>query len=103
MTYNYKNKSTELLKCLNSSRKVKIKKGWSEEVGAGFIAEDIKHVEIAGKNKYNNIIIKISFNFGHIQDFEAKDLNLRETEELIKFIKLRKTEEIYNKLLKEIY
>ena len=37
MTYNYQSEKTELLKAFRNSRTLKIKAGWSREVGAGLI------------------------------------------------------------------
>ena len=62
------------------SRNNKIKSGWSRESGSGFVMEDIIDVISIGK--------KIEFIFGWgKQTLEIKELNLRETEELIKFCK----------------
>lgn len=37
----YKSEETQMLKALRMSRALKEKAGWSREIGAGFIAEDI--------------------------------------------------------------
>ena len=85
------NKYTEnsmLLKMLRNSRTRKIKNGWSREAGAGFIESDIKEVKLYGKT------FTIYFNFLHHQAFTTADLNLRETEELIKWIEPRRQKEL---------
>lgn len=77
--YNWKDRKNRLLKMLRMSKKMKEKKGWSRESGAGFIEDDIKFVSMSGK------LIKIEFSWGN-QDFKVNDLNLRETEELLKWV-----------------
>lgn len=80
ITYNYQSEKTELLKALRNSRTLKIKAGWSREVGAGFIKEDIAEISKDGKN------INITLLNNYTMEVETKDLNLRETEEAIKFL-----------------
>lgn len=80
ITYNYQSEKTELLKALRNSRTLKIKAGWSREVGAGFIKEDIAEISKDGKN------IKITLLNNYTMEVETKDLNLRETEEAITFL-----------------
>ena len=57
-------------------------------MGAGFIAADIKDVVLTGK------IITIYFKYGHYQAFTTNDFNLRETEELIEYIKNERQKEM---------
>jgi len=85
--YNFKSDTTELLRKLRASISQREKKGWSRNVGAGFIKEDIKEVTLIGKK------IKIEFNYEHIQTFDVNDLNLREQEELVKYLEIREQEE----------
>ena len=68
------------MKALRNSRTLKIKAGWSREVGAGFIKEDIAEISKDGKN------IKITLLNNYTMEVETKDLNLRETEEAITFL-----------------
>lgn len=75
----YKSEETQMLKALRMSRALKEKAGWSREMGAGFIAEDITEMKIVGKD------IHFTFGWGE-QTIAIKDLNLRETEESIKFL-----------------
>lgn len=80
MVYKYKTIYGRLLKALRNSATYKIKHKWSRECGSGFIAEDVREV------KEINTGFKIRFKWGE-QFFETtKELNLRETEELIKFL-----------------
>jgi len=78
--YDWKDDTTRMLRALRNSRTLKVKYGWSRESGAGFISEDIKDASLVGKK------IRIYFNWLHQQDFDTCDLNLRETEELIKYL-----------------
>ena len=72
---------TLMLKALRNSHTLKIKNGWIRETGAGFIADDILKIV------YNpNKTLTIYFNWPHQQTFKTAELNLRETEEAIKFI-----------------
>ncbi len=75
----YKSEETHMLKALRMSRALKEKAGWSREIGAGFIAEDITDMKIVDKD------IHFTFSWGE-QTIAIKDLNLRETEEAIKFL-----------------
>ena len=115
--YEWKNDFSKMLRMLRNSRTLKIKHGWSRDMGAGFIKEDIKEVELLKtcpfgvtrneaceddvcqnceyrKVEGKDIIckypppnaIKIAFYFDHVQTFKTNDLNLRETEELIKWL-----------------
>jgi len=77
----FKSKKTELLKILRASRTAKEKAGWSRLVGAGFVDEDIDSVEKVTKH-----LLKFKFRFGHTQNIRVNELNLRETEEAIKFL-----------------
>ncbi len=65
---------------LKQSLKEKTKAGWARDIGAGFIAEDIDGVSLRGNSVH---IITPTFT----QNIPIKELNLRETEELIKAIK----------------
>jgi hypothetical protein len=80
--YEWKNEATKMLRMLRNSRALKIKHGWSREMGAGFIKDDIKSMKLNADNT-----ITITFHFDHIQTFKTSDLNLRETEEAIKYLK----------------
>lgn len=76
---------SRILKSLRMSRTRKIKANWSREVGAGFIADDIKNIQLVYK-KPANWTFKFHFHFGHKQDFSIDELNLRETEEAIEWL-----------------
>ena len=77
----FKSKKTELLKILRASRTAKKKAGWSRLVGAGFIEEDIDSIDKVTKH-----VLRFKFKFGHSQNIPVRELNLRETEEAIKFL-----------------
>ena len=81
MAYNWKNEKSNILRILRASRKAKIKAGWSRCIGAGFICDDISRIVLTGKKRFT-----IDFNWSHTQSFKAHELNLRETEEAIKFL-----------------
>jgi len=80
----FKSPYHRLQKILSSSMSIKKKAGWSRDVGAGFIKNDIKSVVLYPDNSF-----KIVFKWDHEQKFKAGDLNLRETEELLKWVKER--------------
>jgi hypothetical protein len=42
----YKSEETHMLKALRMSRALKEKAGWSREIGAGFIAEDMTEMKL---------------------------------------------------------
>ncbi len=75
----YKSEETHMLKSLRMSRALKEKAGWSRVIGAGFIVEDITKMNMVDKD------IHFTFGWGE-QTIAIKDLNLRETEEAIKFL-----------------
>lgn len=77
----FKSEKTELLKILRASRTVKEKAGWSRLVGAGFICDDIDSIKKVTKH-----VLKFKFKFGHTQNIRVNELNLRETEEAIRFL-----------------
>jgi hypothetical protein len=52
----YKSEETQMLKALRMSRALKEKAGWSREIGAGFIVEDITKMNLSAKD--------IHFTFG---------------------------------------
>lgn len=70
----------ELVKALRMSLAMKKKSGWSRDVSAGFIAEDIKDSFIAQHEKGS-----VFFEFQDARKWvaEIRDLNVRELEELI--------------------
>jgi len=78
--YDFKSEKTRLLKILRMSIRQKEKKGWSENIGAGFIADDLKEVRL--DDDKNITLISAGFK----QTLKVSDLNLRETKELLRFI-----------------
>ncbi|MFA5307592.1 MAG: hypothetical protein WC365_09145 [Candidatus Babeliales bacterium] len=85
MTYTYKSEYTGALKALRNSRKLKIKHGWSRDIGSGFIAQDITRIAPLPDG------LGFLFSWG-TQTIKIADLNLRETEETIKWLELRISE-----------
>jgi nitrate reductase NapAB chaperone NapD len=83
MTYNFQNPNTALLNRLKKSLAVKQKSGYSRDVSAGFIAEDLQEIyqDISGEI----IVVTEAFR----QRMWIKDLNLRETEEAIRFVQIK--------------
>ncbi|MGQ9642111.1 MAG: hypothetical protein ACUVUF_08370 [Candidatus Bathycorpusculaceae bacterium] len=73
---------------------MKVKAGWSRNVAAGFIMEDVRDVHlnadksltimVAGENETEKAWLKWTV--------KTADLNLRETEELIKYLEKRQIE-----------
>jgi len=84
--YDFKSEKTRLLKILRMSIRQKKKKGWSENIGVGFIADDLKEVKL--DDDKNITLISEGFK----QTLKVSDLNLRETKELLKFVE---NEEFY--------
>jgi hypothetical protein len=82
--YKFKSENTKILKALRMSRKFKIKANWSRKVSAGFVAEDIESITLGAKVYVYNLNFR--FKGGREQTISIKELNLRETEEAIKFI-----------------
>lgn len=79
--YKWKDDKTKMLRMLRNSRTLKVKYGWSRNIGAGFIKDDIKTVHLNSDKTFT-----IHFNFLHTQTFTTGDLNLRETDEVIKYL-----------------
>jgi hypothetical protein len=86
-----KSEKDKLIKLLEESIKQKIKDGWSEDIGAGFIAEDIIGAML---NTDGSITLGMLANN---QNLKIEDLNLRETKELLKFLE---NEDIINMMRK---
>ena len=78
--YKWKDDKTKMLRMLRNSKTLKEKNGWSREVGAGFIVDDIKSIELLDDKS-----LIFEFGWGR-QTMKVGDLNLRETEEAIKFL-----------------
>jgi len=84
VTYRYKSAKTRMLKKLRASRAAKVKAGWSRKTSPGFIAKDITDVSLA-QVWVNDIQICVKTPaFGLI--WKTRQFNLRETEEIIKFL-----------------
>ena len=88
----WKSDITYMLQQLRNSRALKVKAGWSREGGAGFIMEDIRGVHLnpdktitiltGGENETEKTWLPLTVSVGQ--------LNLRETEEVIKYLEKRK-------------
>lgn len=81
--YDWKNADSKMLRMLRNSQSQKIKNGWSRDVGAGFVKADLTNATLLTENR---ILIELP---GWNQKVKTGDLNLRETEELIKYIEGR--------------
>jgi hypothetical protein len=81
-----------MLQQLRNSRTLKVKAGWSREGGAGFIMEDIRGVRL-NPDKTITILTgaenETERTWLH-QTVSVGQLNLRETEEVIKYLEKRK-------------
>ncbi len=77
----YQSERTKMLKMLRNSQTLKVKNGWSRKVGSGFIVADITDMSLVGDNT-----ILFEFGDGHKQALTTGELNLRETDEAIKFL-----------------
>ena len=100
----YQSKETELLKVINTSLTKKRGKGWSRNTGAGFLAEEIKEVflddelikEVWEKGKepkqFFQTNLCVVLKWGHTLNQMPKDYNLRETEEIVKYLKKKMAE-----------
>ena len=78
--YNWKNDKTKLLRMLRNSKTLKEKNRWTRKSGAGFIKEDIKSLKL-GSDKTIIVTAETFTVTGKTGDY-----NLRETEEMIKFL-----------------
>lgn len=86
INYKWQSDRTKMLKMLRMSATIKEKNGWtrdSSRIGAGFIADDISSMTFVC-DKHNTIL----FEFGdeRKQALTTGELNLRETDEAIKFL-----------------
>ena len=81
--YDWKNADSKMLRMLRNSKTLKIKNGWSRNVGAGFVDADLTDATLLTENR---ILIEFP---GWNQKVKTGDLNLRETEELILFLEGR--------------
>jgi hypothetical protein len=87
--YEWRSEHTEILRRLRASLTVKKKLGWSRNIGAGFVAEDLCGVQYLGSTKVIRIFMgeeMIGPNTLIYDIHSIADLNLRETEELIKWL-----------------
>lgn len=76
-----------LMKILKNSIKTKRKAKWSREAGAGFIKEDIRNIEVAESNRLQNKhTLTFTFGWNQKQRLTASELNLRETEEALRWV-----------------
>lgn len=83
MTYVHKSPEQYLIKALKHSRSEKIKNQWSRLTGTGWIAEDIESIE---KLEDKALAIKTA---AFVLKTPISELNLRETEECIRFLELK--------------
>ena len=79
--YVYESNLKMLLKSLKASRSTKEKAGWSDNIGCGFVEDDIISIEI---NEETHKITVKTHNFELIQP--SKDYNLREVKEMINWV-----------------
>jgi hypothetical protein len=89
--YIHKSAETALIKAFKHSRSEKIKSQWSRLTGTGFIAEDIESIERLDDHA---IAIKTP---SFVLKTPMLELNLRETEECIKFLELKLLREALQK------
>ena len=91
--YDWKSEITKLLRILRASKKVKEKNRWSKNIGAGFIMTDIEGVKLHEDKSFT-----LAF-CGLKQELKAKELNLKETNELILYLETKKfRKEMYRKI-----
>lgn len=95
--YDWKSDSTKLLRMLRMSLAMKRKKGWSRDTGCGFIAEDVKDVRL---NVDKTVNIVFHWSDDRASKFSMWSLNLRETEELLRYTEKKILEEKINELKK---
>ena len=79
-----KKNETKLLKMLRTSKTLKEKNGWSRAMGAGFVKDDLDSISLS-HDKTITIVTEAFTVTGKTGDF-----NLRETEEMIKFVEGKK-------------
>lgn len=88
MPNNYRTPYSKLIGALKNSATKKHHAGWSRAVGAGFIAEDINDVRYISSKEQGlykgESRISFGFTWGR-QTIPIGDLNLRETEEALKW------------------
>lgn len=88
--YVYTSEQTRQIKALKASIRAKIAAGWGREDGAGFIAEDIRSILLERPNKKypSRVIITMKSAFKKFMTLDQGigDYNLRETEELLRFV-----------------
>ena len=83
MIYNWRDDRTKLLRMLRMSLAMKRKKGWSRDIGCGFIAEDVKDVRL---NEDKTVDIVFHWSGDRWSKFSMYSLNLGEAEELLKYV-----------------
>lgn len=86
--YEYKSEETELLKKIRTSLTFKKKHKWSRKVGSGFIAEDLRSVTLNPDGSIG--VITEAF----VLQQKLNEFNLRETEELLRFVENREAIQI---------
>jgi len=78
--YKWKDEKAQMLRIFRNSKTLKEKNGWSRNVGAGFIAADVLSIDLLADKT-----LVFEFEWGR-QPLKVDELNLRETEEAIKFL-----------------
>jgi len=85
--YEWRSDTTKLLRMLRNSKTLKEKYGWSRQVSAGFIAEDISDV-VLNPDKTISVVTE-AFNLTQ----KPAEYNLRETKELIRWLEQKQWRE----------
>lgn len=86
--YVWKSEYSHIFRKLKMFKTAKEKAGWTRNIGAGFIRADIQDVELNDDGS-----ISIIFLFGAPLRVKVHELNLRETDEVIRFVGFRKLEQ----------
>jgi len=81
--YNLKDDETKLLRILINSKTLKEKNGWSREMGTWFLKDDLDRIELGPGNTIT--IVSEAFSMTG----KTGEFNLRETEEMIKFLEMK--------------
>jgi len=105
--YDFKNKYTHMLKKARTSFTNKKKAGWSRNVSAGFLKEEIRNITMHGKGVkifYGTPLPKdklVLIDKGFIAQYDnINEINLRELEEMILWLNEKVAKEELNRLLK---
>jgi len=107
VNYKWDTEHTRVKKVLKMSHNLKVKAGWSREVGCGFIEQEIEEIQydqivtltsLRYKLKKTEKVLTVHLTAGRILQYKPDEFNLRETEEMLKWAEEKVKQEKITKI-----